>query len=114
MEGTVRIRFPKAGVEAEVDAGDSLVDAAYRHDLPLRFKCERAVCTTCLTEVLSGAENLTPAGERERATLERAGAAPNWRLSCQCRVVGDVELDYIPPGDERRKGASEARGGLGG
>ncbi len=100
---TVKIIFPRTGQECEVDAGDTLVDATFRHDLPIRYRCERAVCTTCLTEVMEGAPNLSEMEERERQTLAAIKAQPHWRLACQVSVLGDVKLDYLPITDPRRK-----------
>jgi ferredoxin len=102
-EKKVRIAFPKTGQECEVDAGDTLVDATFRYDLPIRYRCERAVCTTCLTEVLEGGENLSEMEEREKQTLDAIKAKPHWRLACQVSVAGDVKLDYIPITDQRRR-----------
>jgi len=102
-ERTVKIEFPKTGQTCEVDFDDTLVDATFRYDLPIRYRCERAVCTTCLVEVLEGAGNLSEMDEREKQTLAAIKAQPNWRLSCQVSVLGDVKLDYIPITDPRRK-----------
>jgi ferredoxin len=99
----INIIFPKTGQSCEVDYDDTLVDATFRYDLPIRYRCERAVCTTCLTEVLEGMENLSEAEEREKQTLASIKAKPNWRLACQVSVRGDVKLDYIPITDPRRK-----------
>ncbi len=99
----VKITFPKTGQSCEVDPDDTLVDATFRYDLPVRYRCERAVCTTCLVEVLEGAENLSEMEEREKQTLAAIKAEPHWRLSCQVSVLGDVKLDYIPINDPRRR-----------
>ncbi|SRR5579871_530575 len=98
-----RIVFPRTGQECEVDLDDTLADATFRYDLPIRYRCERAVCTTCLVEVLEGEGNLSEMGEREKQTLAAIKAKPNWRLSCQVSVMGDVKLDYIPITDPRRR-----------
>jgi ferredoxin len=102
-ENKVRILFPRTGQECEVDREDTLVDATFRYDLPIRYRCERAVCTTCLTEVLEGMENLSEAEDREKQTLASIKAKPTWRLACQVSLMGDVNLDYIPITDARRK-----------
>ncbi|HEY5039320.1 MAG TPA: 2Fe-2S iron-sulfur cluster-binding protein [bacterium] len=102
-EKKVQITFPRTGEACEVDRKDTLVDATFRYDLPIRFRCERAICTTCLTEVLEGLENLSEPEDREKQTLASIKAKPNWRLACQCEVLGDVKLDYIPITDTRRK-----------
>jgi ferredoxin len=102
----VRILFPKTGQDCEVDYDDTLVDATFRHDLPIRFRCERAVCTTCLVEVLEGGENLSPPEDREVQTLKTIKAPSYCRLACQCSIYGDVKLDYVPITDPRRKPAA--------
>ena len=98
-----RIQFPRTGQECEVDLDDTLVDATFRYELPIRFRCERAVCTTCLIEVLEGQENLSEPSDRERQTLTTIKAPSNRRLACQVSVLGDVKLDYIPITDPLRK-----------
>lgn len=107
-ERKAKIEFPATGQVCEVDYDDTLVDATFRYDLPVRYRCERAVCTTCLVEVLEGRENLSEMEEREKQTLGAIKAKPNWRLSCQISVLGDVKLDYIPVTDPRRRPAEEA------
>ena len=98
-----QIKFPKTGQICQVDQGDSLVDATFRYELPIRFRCERAVCTTCLVEVFKGGAHLSPPAEREKQTLQAAGFPDRFRLACQVTVNGDVELDYVPLMDPRRK-----------
>ena len=102
---TVKVEFPVTGQACEIDYDDTLVDATFRYDLPIRYRCERAVCTTCLTEVLEGGPNLSEMEDRERQTLAAIKARPNWRLACQVSVLGDVKLDYIPITDPRRRPA---------
>lgn len=108
----VQIEFPKTGEACEVDYDDTLVDATFRFDLPIRYRCERAVCTTCLIEVMEGSQNLSEAEDREKQTLSAIQAQPNWRLACQCSVYGDVKLDYIPITDPRRKPAAPKNEGV--
>jgi ferredoxin len=99
----INIHLPRTGQSCQVDHDDTLVDATFRYELPIRYRCERAVCTTCLIEVLKGQENLSEPSDRETQTLKRAQAKGNYRLACQCSVTGDVEIDYIPLQDPRRR-----------
>lgn len=108
----MKIDFPKTGQVCEVDYDDTLVDATFRYDLPIRYRCERAVCTTCLVEVLEGWDHLSEAEPREKQTLAAIQAPPHCRLACQCSVIGDVKLDYIPITDPRRKRAGSAENPL--
>jgi len=73
----IQIVFPKTGQACEVDVDDTLADATFRYDLPIRYRCERAVCTTCLIEVLEGWENLSEMESREKQTLASIQAKPN-------------------------------------
>jgi ferredoxin len=98
-----KIEFPLTGEVCEVDYEDTLVDATFRYELPIRYRCERAVCTTCLVEVLEGTDHLSPMEDREKQTLAAIKAKPHWRLACQVSVLGDVKLDYVPITDPRRK-----------
>ena len=100
---TAKIEFPVTGEVCEVDYDDTLVDATFRYELPIRYRCERAVCTTCLVEVLEGLDHLSPMEDREKQTLAAVKAKPNWRLACQVSVLGDVKLDYVSITDPRRQ-----------
>lgn len=48
------------------------------------------VCGTCVMEIVEGLENLSPKNFRERNGLALRGKPANFRLSCQCQVLGDV------------------------
>ncbi len=63
--------------------------------LPVASACSgRGACGRCLVTVLSGAEALSRPGSRERRLLARLGAAPDQRISCQCRLLDpSVEVD---------------------
>ena len=45
-------------------------------------------CGTCTMQIVEGMENLTPRTEAEKRHL--AGQSDDWRLSCQCEVLGDL------------------------
>ena len=49
-------------------------------------------CTTCMMQVIAGAEQLGPytAGELRMQKAERL--PPGYRLACQCTLEGDVEV----------------------
>lgn len=55
---------------------------------PLRFGCRQGGCGTCLIEVKSGVEHLSPPTKMERATLARLKAGEKCRLACQAAVKG--------------------------
>jgi len=48
------------------------------------------LCGECVMEVVEGAENLSPKNLRERNNFKLRGKPANYRLSCQCQVLGNV------------------------
>jgi ferredoxin len=63
-----------------------------REKTPIELDCREADCGICLVRVLSGADHLSPMTPAEKDFLKAMHADPDERLSCQCRVLGDVEL----------------------
>ncbi|GGY25509.1 2Fe-2S iron-sulfur cluster-binding protein [Paludibacterium paludis] len=95
---------PCAALDAE--PGDSLLDLARLHDVPLHWRCGQGTCGTCVVRLShQGQPGLVPVSSKERNVLARAGfadperqASPEWpdrpdvaRLACHCRA-GDSEL----------------------
>jgi 2Fe-2S ferredoxin len=75
--------------------GESLLDIAIEHDVPLQHACGGfCACTTCHVHVKSGLEHLSPSEEEEEERLDRAtGITLQSRLGCQARVHGDVTVE---------------------
>ena len=74
--------------EVEINKDEDHLESCQKVDIP--FSCEDGKCGTCLSEVLSGMENLTPITEKEK----QFGLEENERLMCQCRLTGgEVEID---------------------
>ena len=92
-----RVTILPAKLEIEVKPGDTLMGAAQGLGLYWPTTCGgQAICTTCLTEVVSGAELLSDMSRSERKTLlaERGEAILNrpMRLACQATVLRDGAL----------------------
>lgn len=74
--------------QVDINQDDDHLECCQKVDVPL--SCEDGKCGTCLSEVLSGMENLTPITEKEKLF----GLEENERLMCQCRLTGgEVEID---------------------
>lgn len=80
---------------ADVPPGSALSKVCTKHQLPVVFGCRTAQCGACLIRVLAGADNLEPPNEREEHVLNLVEAEPNWRLACQCVVLGDIHVRYV-------------------
>ncbi|MGH8013023.1 MAG: 2Fe-2S iron-sulfur cluster-binding protein, partial [Candidatus Binataceae bacterium] len=90
----VTFRF-EDGIEKEVavNAGEFVLDAALRQDVPLIHQCRSGSCSTCVAQVVGGEIEMT----RARSTsLIAAEAAEGKRLLCSSHALTDsvVRLSY--------------------
>ena len=96
----VRLTFLPDGFTVTASAGDTILDAALEHDVPLEHECGgNCACTTCQIYVLEGTEHLSPLEEVELDRLSTAdGLQANSRLGCQAILLGgDVMVQLLPP-----------------
>jgi 2Fe-2S ferredoxin len=79
----------------EAKAGQSLLEVAMEHDIPLAHACGGfCACTTCHVFLKSGDENLTEMQEDEEDRLDRLSTLTlRSRLGCQAKVQGDVTVE---------------------
>src|SRR5688572_24949446 len=92
---TVRVMPAEISFEARV--GQTLMEAAHLHGLYWPTTCGgQGTCTTCLSEIVSGQENLAEMGrnERKRLVSERSEAflQKPMRLACQAGISGDGQI----------------------
>jgi 2Fe-2S ferredoxin len=67
----------------EIDTSKSLMQNLMDHGIPVASSCGGdGICGKCRMRVVTPGE-LPPASELERKTLEKNGAEPGERLSCQ-------------------------------
>lgn len=81
------------GAVIDAEPGESIIDAALRHDIAIEHACEKScACTTCHVIVREGFGSLEPSDELEDDLLDKAwGLEPKSRLSCQA-IVADEDL----------------------
>lgn len=92
-----KITFLPMNTVLDVPAGETVLDIAINHDIPLQHACGGfCACTTCHLQVISGAENLSEKEEDELDRLEYAtGFTETSRLGCQAKVMGDVVVQIV-------------------
>jgi adenylate cyclase len=91
-KGSIRIRYPGDKV-VTVGPGFSVLEASRSAGIPHVSICGgRGRCSTCRVQILQGAENQPPPGERERTTLDSIGAPRDVRLACQLRPNHDLTV----------------------
>jgi 2Fe-2S ferredoxin len=93
-----KVTFLQDGVTLDAADGEPLADVAERASATIPFSCRDGTCGTCLIEVKRGASSLSSASEKEKTTLAiYGGDESKHRLTCQCRVVGDDDIDVDLP-----------------
>lgn len=95
MPPKCKISFAKpVHVPIEVDAGANLMEVVVAAGLPVASSCSgEGVCAKCRLNVLEGLDNLSPRDDLEEFLAERYELKNNQRISCQCRVLGDIKVD---------------------
>lgn len=108
------VKFVKEKKTIEVPEGTNLRKAAMKAGVEVYPGIHKVLhcpglgmCTTCMVHVTKGADNLSPAGVWEKMNagnlvlhpisfLSRLGQEKEMRLSCQTKVLGDIEVETQP------------------
>lgn len=90
-----KITFLPKNITIEAKEGQSLLDVALDHNIPLEHNCGgNCACTTCHVIVKEGMKNLSEMEEEEEDRLDTAeGLTLTSRLGCQARVKGDAVVE---------------------
>lgn len=90
-----RISFARGNRESiEVEKSSNLMQALLDAMIPVASSCHgEAVCGKCIIQVSKGAENLTPETDDESFLKDRLNLKKHIRVSCQAKVLGDIEID---------------------
>ena len=87
-----RVTVQPDGITYEANIGETLMGAAQARGLYWPTTCGgQGVCTTCLSEVVSGGEALNDMGRSERKTLvnERGEAVLKRPVRLACRQISE-------------------------
>jgi 2Fe-2S ferredoxin len=83
-----KITFEPSGKTLEIDDTSTLREAAHVVGVNVHDRCGGlGSCCNCVVSVLSGMEHINAKTLVEDAVF---ALASNERLSCQCRITGDV------------------------
>lgn len=100
--GKSRVHFLPHDMAAEVRNGVTVLSAARSAKVPLASKCGgRGACTTCKVQVKSSSEPMAELSRMEKHMLSDRMVKDGFRLGCQCKVTGDMEIE-IPEDPLRR------------
>lgn len=74
----------------------NLLAAALAAGVPLGFTCKSGRCGACKVKVLAGSNGLSKPTAPEQALLGHDRLKRQWRLACQCRILGPVQFACRP------------------
>lgn len=70
------------------------MEALLKAGLPVASSCHGdGICGKCRIHIVSGSENLTKINPIEQIVRDRLRVPPEFRISCQTRVLGDITID---------------------
>ncbi len=97
LRGVVRLTYP-SGRRIEIVPGISVLEASRLNGIPHASVCGgRGRCSTCRVRVAGEPDAMPPPSPEELKVLERVGAAPDVRLACQLRPLGDLRVTPLLP-----------------
>ena len=101
-----KIRFLPADVVLEVAEGTTIFGAARKSEVAVPSQCGgRCACALCRVEIVEGGHLVSPIRWDEEEHLGNSFHLTGQRLSCQCRVFGDVTVRVVdPPVKEKVRG----------
>lgn len=87
-------RLLRAPVTLDAREGDSLLEVAEAHGVPVGSACGGVcACSTCHVQVQQGADYLTGMEDAESDRLDLAfDVVPESRLGCQARLLGGGDV----------------------
>jgi uncharacterized 2Fe-2S/4Fe-4S cluster protein (DUF4445 family) len=88
-----KVTFLPSGQSIEIDSDTTLREAAHLVDVSVHDRCGgMGACCNCIVTVIDGMAHINPKGIVEEAVFY---LAEEDRLSCQCRITGDVTVKTI-------------------
>ena len=83
-----KVTFDDVGVSVTVPAGTRLIKVSEKVGSGIIYGCREGECCTCLTKIVSGAENLATPSILEDQVLKDNMAPRKHRLACQAQILG--------------------------
>jgi len=90
-----KIKFLPLNKEFEVEAGQTILEAALKNNVHLEHACGgNCACTTCHVYIREGMQHLSEMEDDEADRMDTAtGITLQSRLGCQCKIHGDVVVE---------------------
>lgn len=100
--GKITFKFEEKGHEPqtfEMEEGETILEVAMDNDVELQHNCGGVcACSTCHVYVEKGMDNLREITDKEEDFIDRAvNPQLNSRLSCQCELEEDGDIEVFVP-----------------
>jgi ferredoxin-NADP reductase/ferredoxin len=89
---SARVRFEPLGEEIDCDAGETVLDAAFRHGYNLAHGCREGQCSACKCYLLDGEVELQRYSNFALSDAERSGG---YALMCRAMPEADVTIELL-------------------
>lgn len=87
---------PGADVAVEVPAGATVFEAGAKVSAGIDTSCVgKGTCGLCRVKIVAGGEHLPPFTDEERKHLGNVYHITKIRLSCRCKLAGDVTVQVV-------------------
>jgi ferredoxin len=86
-----KITILPQNVSADVESGETLLEAGEKAGVEMEAGCFNCSCGTCVAEVVSGMENLSEPSDEELDVLDQWNKDPDkYRLTCCVKIMKDA------------------------
>lgn len=93
FKGMPIITLQPGGKQLEAPRKANLLKFLQESQIPVGSACGgKGLCASCKLQVLSGAKNLSRPNDREIELAERNHLTKIERISCQTKILGDIEI----------------------
>lgn len=88
-----KVRLQPQNIELDAPRRKNLLEFLKGQNVPVGSACGgQGLCASCKVTVVNGQKNLNPPNDRELDLIERNSLQKNERISCQCIIMGDIEI----------------------
>ena len=85
-----KITIQPQNVTADVESGETLLEAGEKAGVEMEAGCFNCSCGTCVAEVVAGMENLSAPSAEELDVLDQWNKDPvKYRLTCCVKILKD-------------------------
>ncbi|WP_185234684.1 2Fe-2S iron-sulfur cluster-binding protein [Teredinibacter franksiae] len=91
-----KVTFFESGDHIVLPVNTNLTSVEEYVDDEIPFSCRSGCCGSCVIEITSGEQKVSPATNDEITFLDSLGYQGDaFRLACQCKILGDITIKPI-------------------